>query len=242
MDNLEKSRERWFSISAGIFGHRRKLREANWLFLYYVHRTTDEITDSSGCRLGRVFYGRACPDSDAASALGCSTRTIAKWRNTLASFGYIAQKSTGRGQVITVNRSKKWPWKNETVETQTYTNVPVRPEELRRSDRKSCVGQESFSSSQVAQNQRVADDVKLPKRIKNSVKETSSKITCTPQQGGGSLPEKLSPEREASLRACWIEAKREDDHSLLLKYRDKYPEQVARFELEWESGLSCASN
>jgi hypothetical protein len=111
---MKKSKEHQpfkIRVSTGIFEHRRKLREAHWLFLYFIDKTTYEFTDSEGRRMGQVLYGRPCLDSHAASAFRCSVYTVARWRNLLARFGYITQRWTGRGWAIAVNKSKKWDWK-----------------------------------------------------------------------------------------------------------------------------------
>ena len=109
MTDQETSQTYRVPVSTGIFSHSRRLREAHWLLLYYVDKTTEEY-EGFGSRMGAVLGGRPCLDSDAAGALGRCAATISRWRNELARLGYITQRWTGRGWIVWVNKSKKWNW------------------------------------------------------------------------------------------------------------------------------------
>ncbi|MGH9866067.1 MAG: hypothetical protein ACRD4H_11695, partial [Candidatus Acidiferrales bacterium] len=50
-------------VSTGIFEHYPRIGEAIWLLLFYVDRTTEEISASDGRLIGRVLGG--CPMRDA---------------------------------------------------------------------------------------------------------------------------------------------------------------------------------
>jgi hypothetical protein len=95
-------------ISNGIFEHYAQIRDALWLFAWYVDKTTGEISTPDGSRDGIVLGGKPCSDADVAGAFGCSERTIWRWRQRLVRFGYISQKRTPLGHVVWVRKSKKW--------------------------------------------------------------------------------------------------------------------------------------
>jgi ribosomal protein L37AE/L43A len=106
----EETEKRTFRVpvSTGVFEHSPVLRDALWLLLYYVDKTTQEVEGNDGLRLGKVLGGKPCRDEDAASTLRRSRRTIIRWRVKLANAGYIIQKRTPIGYQVTVCRSKKW--------------------------------------------------------------------------------------------------------------------------------------
>jgi len=105
-------------VSTGIFEHTKKIKSALWLFLYYVDRTTKEITDAeSGLLVGQVLGLHPCLDSDAASALGVHFKTIREWRTLLAEGGYIRQTRCSNGYKIEVMKAKKWPGRTTTSPT-----------------------------------------------------------------------------------------------------------------------------
>ena len=95
-------------ISTGIFEHYAKLKDAIWLFLWYVDKTTKEVDDGKGNRLGSVLGGSPRRDADVASSFGSNKRTICRWRNRLAEIGFIRQRITPFGAVVQVVKSKKW--------------------------------------------------------------------------------------------------------------------------------------
>ena len=96
-------------VSNGIKEHYGKIKDAMWLLFAYIDWTTEESIDAEGNRFGLVLGGRPMDDAYVASTFGgCSRRTARRWRRMLAKLGYIHQKRTPIGYVITVNRSKKW--------------------------------------------------------------------------------------------------------------------------------------
>lgn len=109
-------------ISNGIFEHYPKLKDAMWLLLLYVDWTTKEVRAADGSFDGSVLGGKPVSDADVARAFpvrgGPSERSIWRWRNHLARCGYITQKRTGSGYIITVKKSKKWP-KSDPQKVQT---------------------------------------------------------------------------------------------------------------------------
>ncbi len=113
----------------GIFKHCRRMREAIWFFLYLIDKTTEEFDSADGSRTGSILGGMPCRDQDAASALGRSERTIRAWRNQLAKLGYIVQKRTPIGYVITLAKSKKWPTQPANSCQSDRQNPSVRSEE-----------------------------------------------------------------------------------------------------------------
>ncbi len=199
MSESKERREFRIPVSTGIFSHRRRLREAHWLFLYYIDRTTGEFTNAGGRRLGQVLYGRPCLDSDAASAFGCCTRTIARWRNLLAKLGYTAQKWTGRGWMISVNKSKKWDWKGTQSKSPSAQNCPVRSYTTVHSDRTILSTQKSGISPQIAQNQALTDEVESPteqyRTVQNN-KPGATHISHAQQNGGKGTPERAKTASE----------------------------------------------
>jgi hypothetical protein len=108
-------------VSNGIFEHYSKLKDAIWLLLWYIDRTTKESADESGNKTGSVLGGSPRRDSDVARAFSCDKRTICRWRNQLAKWGYIKQRITPFGAVVEVAKSKKW------IAERRDKNVPPTP-------------------------------------------------------------------------------------------------------------------
>jgi hypothetical protein len=155
------------------------LRETHWLFLYYIDKTTYEFTDATGQRMGQVLYGRPCLDSDAASTLGCSTFTVSRWRNALASLGYIHQKWTGRGWVVLVNKSKKWDWSDtanpSSSESLSKQNCSVRPSRTADSDLAELLTQKMQPQEQPTHNQADGGEVFPPtEQLHNNTNQPTS--------------------------------------------------------------------
>jgi hypothetical protein len=96
-------------ISNGIFEHYERLKDSRWLLDLYVDWTTKEVRTPDGSFDGIVLGGKPIRDEDAAVPFGCCARTTRRWRQRLASFGYIDQLRTPMGYVIRVKKSKKWP-------------------------------------------------------------------------------------------------------------------------------------
>ena len=102
-----KSKTFRFPVSNGIFAHYPRLKDSIWLLLYYIDKTTREVDDGDGNFVGLVLGGSPRRDSDVAADFGCDKRTICRWRNTLASEGYIEQRITPYGAVVKLKKSKK---------------------------------------------------------------------------------------------------------------------------------------
>lgn len=95
-------------VSNGIFRHYRRLRDGLWLFLWYIDRTTKEVDEEDGSRVGLVLGGRPVRDCDIARDFDCSPRTARSWRQRLVEGNYIRQTRTPIGYRVEVLRSKKW--------------------------------------------------------------------------------------------------------------------------------------
>jgi hypothetical protein len=85
---------------------RKELGRSIWLFLYYYSLQgreiqPDEILDRPWAA-GMTFSEIPCRDSDAARVFGCSAETVRNWRKRLAALGYIEQRRTPAGYVITI--------------------------------------------------------------------------------------------------------------------------------------------
>ena len=102
----------WFPVSNGIFEHRKKIKDALWLFLRYIDRTTVEKEGGDGGKVGLVFRGAPIKDIRVASELHCTKRTVCTWRRRLQACGYIKATRTPNGYTIKVLKSKKWISKN----------------------------------------------------------------------------------------------------------------------------------
>jgi hypothetical protein len=107
----------------GLLEHCTEMGEAIWLFLWYIDKTTKEKTNGSGDTLGAVLGGMPCRDSDAASALGVSTRQIGRWRTHLAEKNYIETTRTPVGYSIRVKKSKKWVGKGSDKNVVSKTEI-----------------------------------------------------------------------------------------------------------------------
>jgi len=123
--NRRGSKRQTFSIpvSNGIFDHREVIRDAVWLFLWYIDKTTKEKETSDAGRVGLILGGMPIRDSDVAATLRYTRRTICIWRNRLQSHGYIRTKRTPHGYVIEVTKSKKWSGKNSSHHSNEAGNL-----------------------------------------------------------------------------------------------------------------------
>lgn len=93
----------WFPVYEGVFEHAPIIRDAIWLFLWFIARTTWE-QDGRGSVLG----GTEIPDDRPAKDLGFPVKTIRRWRGMLVRDGYIAARLTSHGFRYTILKSKKW--------------------------------------------------------------------------------------------------------------------------------------
>ncbi len=111
MENAKGStakRNYWFPVSNGIFEHRERIKDALWLFLWYIDRTTKEDEGGDGGKVGRVLGGKPILDSEVARDLQCTKRTVCTWRNRLHRCGYIKATRAPYGYTVRVLKSKKW--------------------------------------------------------------------------------------------------------------------------------------
>jgi hypothetical protein len=89
--------------------HYRAIGESIWFFLWCVDRITREVVDEAkGGRVGLVLGSMPHHDADIARSLGCSTKTLRRWRKRLVDHGYLGCLRTPNGYVLWVNKSKKW--------------------------------------------------------------------------------------------------------------------------------------
>jgi hypothetical protein len=152
-------------ISTGVFEHCPKMRDALWLFLWYIDKTTHEDEGGKGYILG----GMPVVDSKPASALRVPVKTIRRWRAKLVRHGYIHTLRTPYGLVITLLKSKKWNWK-PTLVTPTGTDstgrrdLPIRAVsslETSRNGKTECPNREHrlpVSGRESAQNGKYKED------------------------------------------------------------------------------------
>jgi hypothetical protein len=92
----------WFPVYEGIFEHAPVLKDAVWLFMWLINRTTWE-TEGRGAVLG----GIPIHDDRPAKELGFPVKTIRRWRRMLIRGDYISIVRTPYGFRYTVLKSKK---------------------------------------------------------------------------------------------------------------------------------------
>jgi hypothetical protein len=98
--------------------HYRAMGESIWLFLWCVDHITREVVDEAkGGRIGLVLGTMPHQDADIARSLGCSTKTLRRWRQRLVDRGYLGRLRTPNGYVLWVNKSKKWSEKSGKIVT-----------------------------------------------------------------------------------------------------------------------------
>jgi hypothetical protein len=93
----------WFPVYEGIFEHAPILKDAVWLFMWLIARTT---RDSDGQE--KVLGGIPIPDERPAAELNFPVKTVRRWRRMLHSSGYINLLRTPYGFRYTLLKSKKW--------------------------------------------------------------------------------------------------------------------------------------
>ncbi len=93
----------WFPMYEGIFEHAPDLKDAVWLFMWLIARTTREPEGH-----GSVLGGIPVSDERPASELGFTVKTIRRWRRMLVLSGYISLNRAARGYRYTLLKSKKW--------------------------------------------------------------------------------------------------------------------------------------
>jgi hypothetical protein len=85
--------------------HYRAMGEALWLYTYLLDRQ-GKGRDKNG--LGQVAGSMPIRDSDIASTLGSSEKTISRWRKRLRSHSYITARRTPYGYTYAITKAKKW--------------------------------------------------------------------------------------------------------------------------------------
>lgn len=93
----------WFPVYEGVFEHAPILKDAVWLFMWLIARTTDD-GDGKGKVLGRI----PIHDDRPAQELRFPVKTIRRWRRMLIRGGYIETIRTPYGFRYTLLKSKKW--------------------------------------------------------------------------------------------------------------------------------------
>ena len=99
-----------FPVSNGMLTakHRKQMGSANWLFLWFIDRTTIEKAG-----VGLVHGGTPIKLDLPAKALGLSTKTILRHLRRLERKKYIGVEEAAEGYVVTVLNSKKWLWRRD---------------------------------------------------------------------------------------------------------------------------------
>jgi hypothetical protein len=93
----------WFPVYEGIFEHAPVLKDAVWLFMWLIARTT---RDSEGRE--KVLGGIPIPDDRPAAELNFPVKTVRRWRRMLNSSGYVSLLRTPYGFRYKLLKSKKW--------------------------------------------------------------------------------------------------------------------------------------
>ena len=93
----------WFPVYEGLFEHSPIIRDAVWLFMWLIARTTLEPNGR-----GKVLGGIPISDERPAGELGFPLKTVRRWRRMLLAGGYIEAVRTPYGFKYTLLRSKKW--------------------------------------------------------------------------------------------------------------------------------------
>ena len=113
-------------ISNGLLDpkHCRTIGDALWLFIYLVDKQTRRV-DKNGH--GKVSGGMPIRDKDIAGTLGCSSRTIIRWREVLVRHSYITTRRTPYGCVYAIAKPKKWTQKSPVSPEADVTEMSVSP-------------------------------------------------------------------------------------------------------------------
>jgi hypothetical protein len=93
----------WFPVYEGIFEHAPVLKDAVWLFMWLIARTT---RDSDGRE--KILGGIPIRDERPAAELNFPVKTVRRWRRMLQSSGYISLLRTPYGFRYSLLKSKKW--------------------------------------------------------------------------------------------------------------------------------------
>ena len=88
--------------------HYKRMGDSVWLFLWAVDHVTREVINATGERIGIVFGNMPQRDEDIAGDIGCSVKTIRRWRNRCIANDYIGIRRTPYGFSMWVRHSKKW--------------------------------------------------------------------------------------------------------------------------------------
>jgi hypothetical protein len=79
--------------------------DALWFYSFLLDKQTRRL-DKDG--LGKVAGGAPISDGDVAGSLGCSEKTVSRWRRKLTRGGYITVRRTSFGYVYSITKPKKW--------------------------------------------------------------------------------------------------------------------------------------
>jgi len=108
---MTKDKKSWpFPIYSGLLqdGHKKKIGDALWEFLWCIDRTT---TEENG--IGWVLGKKPITLDEIAKTLGDSRRTTQRHLEVLKEQGYITIKRASKGLIIGVLKSKKWSGKSK---------------------------------------------------------------------------------------------------------------------------------
>jgi len=83
--------------------HRKRMKEAVWLFMWLI----DKMTSVSEEGVGKVLGGKPIKYEEVSKDLGISRRTYVNWIDILKKGKYINTLRTPVGLVITINKAKK---------------------------------------------------------------------------------------------------------------------------------------
>jgi hypothetical protein len=92
--------------------------DALWLYSFLLDRQTRRL-DKHG--LGKVAGGAPVSDGNVAESLGCSEKTVSRWRRKLLRGSYITAKRTPYGYVYAIAKPKKWD-KADRTETADHSH------------------------------------------------------------------------------------------------------------------------
>lgn len=115
----------YITISNGLMkdGHRKRMGEAVWEFMWLIDKVT-KIDDEGR---GHVLGGRPILLNEIANDHGVDHETVSRNLIKLESQGYIIKRRTPRGIVIFIEKAKKGFHKSEMgfhkSETRNHTNV-----------------------------------------------------------------------------------------------------------------------
>lgn len=92
--------------------HRERIGPALWEFLWFISKTTRDITDKDET-WGIVLGGKPIKQSDIADEMGVSESTVKRNIARLKQYGYVEAKRAPYGEIYRVRNSKKFKKKRK---------------------------------------------------------------------------------------------------------------------------------